>query len=123
MPSIRPACAGRTWEYLSAPDRKIFLFDALFLSALHDLLHKAVHGGCCLALFLPCGVGVSVGRAPLLEGGIYLLIVQNVHNFVCRLGRIYMVSGIIRQQSLAYRGFQGVVECGVDAVAMDGGCR
>ena len=35
-----------------------------FLSVLHDLLHKAAHGGCCLVLLLPCGVGVGAEGKP-----------------------------------------------------------
>ncbi len=35
-----------------------------FLSALHDLCHEAAHGGCCLVLLLPCGVGVGAEGEP-----------------------------------------------------------
>ena len=35
-----------------------------FLSALYDLCHEAAHGGCCLVLLLPCGVGVGAEGEP-----------------------------------------------------------
>ena len=35
-----------------------------FLSVLHDLLHKAAHGGCCLVLLLPCCVGIGAEGEP-----------------------------------------------------------
>ena len=56
------------------PGRKFALLARLFLSALHDLLHKAAHGGCCLVLLLPCGVGVGA------EGESGVLVAQHGEN-------------------------------------------
>lgn len=36
----------------------------LFLSVLHHLCHKVAHGGCCLILLLPGGVGVGAEGEP-----------------------------------------------------------
>ena len=55
------------------------------------------------------------------QEGIHLLIVQDAHGFVCHLGRLHMVSGIVWQQPLVYGGFQRMVEGGVDAVDGGGG--
>lgn len=46
------------------PGRKFALPARLFLSALHDLFHEAAHGGGCLVLLLPCGVGVGTEGEP-----------------------------------------------------------
>ena len=46
------------------PDRKFALPARLFLSALHNLFHEAAHGGGCLVLLLPRGVGVGTEGEP-----------------------------------------------------------
>ena len=51
--------AEKAGKVQRVPGRKFALPARLFLSVLHDLLHKAAHGGCCLVLLLPCGVGVG----------------------------------------------------------------